>query len=261
MKTININKQSGVNFLLYPDNQPHVNIPDVYEHDVVEVICSINDSLTMMHLLETANALDNLFAVKKVLHIPYLMGARFDRLMQRGDSIDLQVVSKLINSMEFEKVYLYDVHSDVSTMLIKNSINVDNKSLVDEYNTPNTVLICPDAGAVKKAGKYLEWNKNIVDVVYCIKDRDLSNGKITLKVLQPEKCKDRACVVIDDLCDGGGTFIGIAGQIDPIDLTLIVTHGVFSQGYSKLLDHYNHIITSNSRTIEPNSKVKVVNLI
>lgn len=261
MKRINLNKQEGVTFLLYPDNQPHVNLPDIYEHDVVEVVCSIDSSLTLIQLLETANAIDNLFAKKHILHIPYLMGARFDRLMQHGDSIDLQVIANLINLMQFEKVYLYDVHSDVSTMVIKNSVNIDNKILVDEYNVPDSVLICPDAGAVKKVGKYLDWNKNITDVVYCIKDRDLTNGKISLKVLEPEKCKGRNCVVIDDLCDGGGTFLGIASQIEPADLSLIVTHGVFSQGYSKLLSYYNHIITSNSRIVERNSRVKVVNLL
>lgn len=263
MKQININKQLGISFLLYPDNQPHVNIQGVNDGDEVEVICSIDSSLTLINLLQCANALDNLFAKKKVLRIPYLMGARFDRLMQHGDSIDLQVMSNLINSMNFEKVYLYDVHSDVGTMLIKKSINIDNKKLVDSYIKPNSVLICPDAGAVKKVGKYLEWNKNITDVVYCIKDRDLSNGKITLKVLEPEKCVDRNCVVIDDLCDGGGTFLGIASQIcpDSLFLTLIVTHGVFSQGYSSLVKYYDHIITSNSRVIQPNDKVSVIDIV
>jgi len=261
MKKININKQEGIAFLLYPDNQPHVNIKGIEENDHVKVICSMTDSLTVLNLLQCANALDNLFAIKKELHIPYLMGARFDRLMQHGDSIDLQVIADLINSMRFEKVFLYDVHSDVSSMIIKNSVNVSNKVLVDEYNVPNSVLICPDAGAVKKVGKYLEWNPFITDVVYCIKDRDLSTGKITLKVLEPEKCLGRDCVVIDDLCDGGGTFLGIASQIEVESLTLIVTHGVFSQGYSKLLHYYDQIITSNSRIIQSHDKVKVIDLV
>src|SRR6478752_2326807 len=131
MKIININKQQGITFLLYPDNQPHVNIQGVPEGEEVEVICSIDSSLTLINLLQCANALDNLFAKKKVLRIPYLMGARFDRLMQYGDSVDLQVIASLINSMKFEKVYLYDVHSDVSVGLIKNSVNLTNKPLVD----------------------------------------------------------------------------------------------------------------------------------
>lgn len=246
MKVININQQQGIKFLLYPDNQPHVNIQDINEGEEVKVICSITDSLTMMHLLQCSNALDNLFVKKKVLAIPYLMAARFDRLMQHGDSIDLKVVSDLINACGFEKVYLFDVHSDTSTMLIKNAVNISNESLVAEYTKEDAILICPDAGAVKKVGKYFDWNKSIADVVYCNKSRDLSNGNLTLNVLTPEKCEDRNCVIIDDLCDGGGTFLGIASQIKPKHLTLIVTHGVFSKGTKLFEGIFDKIIVSDS---------------
>ena len=226
MKQIDLNQQQRVSFKLFPDNQPHVNIVDINEGDEVEVTCALRSSLDMMHLLEASNALDHLFAKKKVLVIPYLMAARFDRVMEEGDSCDLEVVSELINMCNFEKVVLYDVHSDVAKALIKRSVNITNKVLVDAYDKPDSVLICPDAGAVKKVGKYLEWNKNIVDVVYCTKTRDLSNGNLTIKVLEPEKCIGKNCVIIDDLCDGGGTFMGIASQIKPVFLTLIVTHGL-----------------------------------
>jgi len=260
MITININQQQGIKFLLYPDNQPHVNIQDINEGEEVKVICSITDSLTMMHLLQCSNALENLFAKKKVLAIPYLMAARFDRLMQHGDSIDLKVVSDLINSCGFEKVYLFDVHSDTSTMLIKNAVNVSNERLVAEYTKEDAILICPDAGAVKKVGKYFDWNKNIADVVYCNKSRDLSNGNLTLNVLTPEKCEDRNCVIIDDLCDGGGTFLGIASQIKPKHLTLIVTHGVFSKGTKLFEGIFDEIIVSNSYCHSYESKiVKTIN--
>ena len=246
MKVIDLNKQIGISFLLYPDNQPHINISGIVEGDEVNVTCSIITAQTLIHLLQCSNALDNLFAKKKVLTIPYLMGARFDRLMQYGDSIDLKVVADLVNYCGFEKVYLYDVHSDVSTMLIKNSVNISNANLVMEYNQEEAILICPDAGAVKKVGKYFELNKNIKDIVYCTKNRDLSNGNITVKVLEPEKCIGRNCVIIDDLCDGGGTFLGIASQIKPKHLTLIVTHGVFSRGTKIFEPYFNEIIVSDS---------------
>lgn len=255
MKTINLNTQKGIQFLLYPDNQPHVNIQGVTENDEVKVICSIKDSLTMMHLLLCANSLDNLFAVKKELHIPYLMGARFDRLMEHGDSIDLQVVSNLINSLKFKKVFLYDVHSDVSSMLIKNSVSISNLFLVNTFKNHNTVLICPDAGASKKVGGYFSINDSFTDVVYCTKERDLSSGRLTLKVLEPEKCKDRDCIIIDDLCDGGGTFNAIAEQINPSNLALMVTHGVFSKGFSELEKNFNLIITTDSYKQSYNSSI------
>ncbi len=255
MKIIDLNYLDGVSAILYPDNQPHVNVNDIKEGDNVKVICSITDSIKLFQLLEVSNAIENLFAIKKELAIPYLMGARFDRIMQSGDSFDLKVVSDLINLCGFQKVYLFDVHSDVSTALIKNSINASNIHLVQAYDTPNSILICPDAGAAKKIGKYFEWNKNIVDVVYCIKSRDLSNGNLTLKVLEPEKCKGRNCVIVDDLCDGGGTFIGIAEQINPASLSLVVTHGIFSKGFSLLEKYFNEIIVSDSYCHTYNSNI------
>ncbi|HYG16912.1 MAG TPA: ribose-phosphate pyrophosphokinase-like domain-containing protein [Bacteroidia bacterium] len=245
MKTININSSINITRIIFPDNQPHIRIEGIEEGDDVRVICSITDSAVLIQLLECANAIENAFAKKKTLVIPYLMGARYDRLMQKGDSIDLKVIAMLINSMEFEKVYLFDVHSDASLLLINNSVNISNAELVKAYNKENAVLICPDAGASKKISGYLKLN-NITDVAYCTKSRDLSNGHITLKVNEPEKCINRNCVIIDDICDGGATFLTIAEQIKPEHLVLIVTHGIFSKGFETLEKRFDEIIVSDS---------------
>ncbi|HLK27037.1 MAG TPA: ribose-phosphate pyrophosphokinase-like domain-containing protein [Puia sp.] len=261
MKTININTEEGIKKLVFPDSQPHINIPEIKEGDEIKVICSIINSDTLLQLLQCANAIDNAFAKKKILIIPYLMGARYDRLMLSGDSIDVKVIADLINSMEFEKVYLFDVHSEASVLLINNAINISNEELVKSYQKDNAVLICPDTGAAKKVGNYFRWNKNITDIVYCNKHRDISNGKITLNVLEPEKCKSRNCVIIDDICDGGGTFLAIAEQINPKTLALIVTHGIFSKGVDCLEEYFDEIITSNSFCKEYESKiVKLIEL-
>ena len=246
MKIINLNTSEGVTITIFPDSQAHINIPSITEGDEVKVVCSITDTSKLLQLLETANALDNLFAKKKVLVIPYLMAARYDRLMQTGDSIDLKVVADLVNSCGFEKVYLYDVHSEVSLLLIKNAIAITNENLVRVYDMPNAVLICPDAGASKKVGKYFGWNSNIKDIVYCSKNRDLSTGNLTLEIPAPQECTNRNCVIIDDICDGGGTFLAIAEKIQPAHLTLIVTHGIFSKGLETLHKYFQQIIVSDS---------------
>jgi ribose-phosphate pyrophosphokinase len=255
MKTINLNTNEGVSAFLFPDNQPHINIQGIEEADDIKVICSLTDSTKVLQLLQTANALDNLFAKKKVLVIPYLMGARFDRLMQHGDSIDLKVIANLINNCGFEKVYLFDVHSDVATMLINNAVNITNQQMVQQYQQDNAVLICPDAGAAKKVAKYFDWNSNLKDIVYCSKNRNLATGKLTLEVLEPNECINRNCVIIDDLCDGGATFLAIAEQIQPAHLTLIVTHGIFSKGFEALEQRFNEIIVSDSYCSTYNSPI------
>lgn len=245
-KTINLNKAQHIKRFVFPDQQPHVVLQGVNEGDEVTVVCSITDSSMLLQLLQTANAIDHVKAQKKKLIIPYLMGARYDRLMVIGDSFDLQVIAGLINGMEFEQVYLYDVHSEVSLELILNAVNITNENLVKAYIKDNAILICPDKGAAKKIKCYADWNQNLTDTIYCNKSRDLTNGKISLQVMEAEKCYKRNCVIIDDLCDGGGTFLAIAQQIQPAHLTLIVTHGVFSKGFTELEKVFDEIIVSGS---------------
>ena len=55
------------------------------------------------------------------------------------------------------------------------------------------------------------------------------------------ECKDKNCLIIDDLCDGGGTFLGIRSQIQPKYSTLIITHGIFSKGTKVLTDVFDAV--------------------
>lgn len=260
MKTVDLNINQNVRFILFPDNQPHVVVEGIEAGDEAQVICSLTDSLRMMHLLQTANALEHVHAKKKRLVIPYLMAARYDRLMQHGDSFDLEVIAGLINSCGFEKVLLFDVHSAVSLQLINNAININNKQLVEQYTKPDAIVICPDAGASKKVVEYLNWNKNLKEIVYCNKKRELSTGKLTLEVYDPKKCENKNCVIIDDICDGGATFLAIAEQVKPRHMTLIVSHGIFSKGFAMLEKRFDEIIVSDSYGKTYNSPVvKMIN--
>jgi ribose-phosphate pyrophosphokinase len=259
MNIVDLNKGQGVKTILFPDNQPHVTLelPNDLGTKLTrsfEVICSITSAQKLLELCEVAEAIEHTGGTKKLLKIPYLMASRYDRHMVEGDSFDLKVVANIINSLNFESVLLFDTHSDVSSALIERSKVITNRRLVEEYKEENAVLIVPDAGAAKKADKYREWNDCIKDEVYCIKHRD-EEGNIRLKVIEPEKCTDRNCVVIDDLCDGGRTFVEIAKQIKPKHLTLMITHAIFSKGIDELKKYYQQIITTDSYNHTFNSKI------
>lgn len=258
-----LSKFNGIEVVLYPDNQPQVKITAALaEGEEVAVVWPIRSSLDLLQLLLVSDALDRLFVVKKQLTIPYLLGARSDRLMQPNEAVPLKVISNLINSCGFQKVFIFDPHSEISIQLINNSIPISNQKLVQSYLKDGAILICPDAGAAKKVSKYFEWNLRLRGLTYCAKERDLSNGNVSLKVINPTACKDRNCVIIDDLCDGGATFIAIAKQIQPKHLTLIVSHGIFSKGFGELSKHFDEIITSNSyeRTGDLPKKLKIIDI-
>jgi len=123
MRTINLNTQQGCKVLVFPDKQPHVTLIDELDESTM-VICSITDSQKLLELCMLTDALNN-YQTYKVLHIPYLMGARYDRRMEVHGSFDLKVIAKVINSLNYDGVVLYDVHSDVSTALIDKAVNLD----------------------------------------------------------------------------------------------------------------------------------------
>jgi ribose-phosphate pyrophosphokinase len=59
---------------------------------------------------------------------------------------------------------------------------------------------------------------------------------------------------VDDICDGGGTFIGLVDALkkkNAGDLYLAVSHGIFSKGFDELTGSFKTIFTTDSfRDIE-----------
>lgn len=64
---------------------------------------------------------------------------------------------------------------------------------------------------------------------------------------------------VSDICDGGGTFIGIADAMKDygLSLGLYVTHGIFSKGFSDLSARFPMIYSSNSLGYEHREHVKI----
>ena len=64
---------------------------------------------------------------------------------------------------------------------------------------------------------------------------------------------DKDMIIIDDICDGGATFINIAKELrkpgymyKDNKIYLIVTHGIFSKGTTKLSQYFDGIYCTNS---------------
>jgi ribose-phosphate pyrophosphokinase len=115
-------------------------------------------------------------------------------------------------------------------------------------------LVSPDAGAMKKIYAVSERTK-ISDIVVASKVRDVSTGKIVYTDVPVTMTHaNKKFLIVDDICDGGRTFVEIAKNIHEkftdANVYLIVTHGIFSAGDYELAKHFTGIYTTDS--IHPN---------
>lgn len=250
----------------FPDGQQTIDLSQTSDiNEDVTIKSRLNTFRDLELIICATAALKNLNTPNIHLYVPYFIGARSDRKFVDGGVNYLKdVISPIINLQGYKSVTILDPHSDVLEATINNFKKIDNIKLVkwslsniDNTNSArnNVFLVSPDAGALKKVYNVAE-NFQIDNLIVANKHRDIRTGKIThteVPGLDNEPGK-RKYVIIDDICDGGRTFIEIAKvilekrpkEIYGTEIYLIVTHGIFSAGFLELNKYFNRIYSTNS---------------
>lgn len=179
------------------------------------------------------------------LILPFVPGARQDRLNDDGDFLfTAKSVARMVNDRNLPRVTVIDPHSDVISALIDRCEVIHAHQLLLP-NGDYDVIVSPDAGAEKRANGVAK--KMGLPLVHAWKTRDVATGAITGFGFGAGLANKRG-LVVDDICDGGGTFVGLAELTKKVnaELDLFVTHGIFSQGTPKLLAHYRKVFCTDS---------------
>jgi len=240
---------------------------DYSDIDKVIITHRVNSSDNLMEILHAKNALEMKGVTKFDLVMPYVPYARQDRVCNDGESFSLKVFATLINNQNFNKVYVLDSHSDVAPALIDRCINVPSEEYIYRsivhMDVGDLLHAIPDAGASKKAtkiekhvaeDKQTPHGKIIKGIpfkgsVQCGKVRETKDGKLLWFAVHATDLFNTDCLIIDDICDGGGTFMGLAEELkkkNAGDLYLFVTHLIASKGLEGLKKHFKRIYTTNS---------------
>lgn len=187
--------------------------------------------------------------VNITLIIPHCMYARQDRVFGDGNSLGVKVFANIINSLELNEVVICDPHSDVVTALLDNVRVVKQASVFKNIlsNMSDACFIAPDSGAVKRTTEMA--TAAVSDSIVCMgKRRNMRDGKITKTELYGDVYGKR-CVIVDDICDGGATFIAAANvlkEAGAASVELIVTHGIFTKGVKHVAQHFDKVYTANT---------------
>jgi ribose-phosphate pyrophosphokinase len=191
-----------------------------------------------------------------VAFLPYLPGARQDRGIPFGS----HVYAEIINRYGIDQVICFDPHSPVMPGQLENLTIIDSVELIrhlvvgradsDQKPQRYTGIIAPDKGAVARAQRVADACH--LPLYRATKDRNPDTGE--LSNFQCETLPaDGRYLIVDDICDGGGTFRAVAETtgLPREQLGLWVSHGVFSGAAGKLADSFGDIWTTDSFAADP----------
>lgn len=245
----------------FPDGQQTIDIINgensLRYNEEIQLKSRLNSFRDLELIICAKQALNNLNRRNVHLYVPYFLGARSDRKFQSGGVNYLKdVISPIINAQNFLSVTVMDPHSDVLEACINNFVKINNFSLVEytltnlNLDTNKLVLVSPDAGAYKKVYD-LAKKFNIEKIIAATKVRDLKTGNILqTEIPVLDQHNDLTYIIVDDICDGGRTFVELAKVIKESRATakiyLVVTHGIFSVGFEFLSEYFENIFCTNS---------------
>ncbi len=173
----------------------------------------VNDSL--MELLILMDACRRASASRITAVIPYFGYARQDRKAANREPITAKLVANLISTAGADRVMTVDLHSGQIQGFF--DIPVDNlyadklfARKLPEHLKNNLVVVAPDAGAAKRAGK-LAQDLN-AELAIINKTRFLHNQSAVLNVIGEVKGKN--CLLFDDMADTCGTLVNAAKALE-----------------------------------------------
>ena len=248
------NQEVGFSTTVFPDGTSQVwkIEKDMFHDDTVQILWMFESEVELFHVCQLATLLSNAYDTQPTLMCPYLPYGRQDKKIDNHASFALTVAKTMLMRSGITEICAFDVHSDRPGI---NNISpvYFQKSVLDHH-----VVCFPDKGAKDRYSLNLSVNSgNDVGFIHAEKVRNQDTGDITGLDLITNSISltDKTILIVDDICDGGMTFIKLAQKLKeykPARIDLAVSHGLFSKGKQVLHDAgISNIYTTNSLLRNP----------
>jgi ribose-phosphate pyrophosphokinase len=238
---------------IFPDGTSQVWKLDLEpeEGDRLEILWLFENEAELFHVCQLAHLLSVDYDYSPDLIVPYLPYGRQDKDVTNTLSFALSTFKEVLKSVGVIEIKTFDAHSYSGDMIISIDPTKFHKAIFN-----HDVVCFPDKGAAVRYGEAQAFNNT--PIIYCEKVRNQATGEITgLKLNQAtsDLLFNKKVLIVDDLCDGGMTFIKVAEklkELQPSQIDLAVSHGIFSKGKHVLYDAgISNIYTTNSLLRNP----------
>ena len=229
----------------YPDGEKHLIIEghDWNKNKYINVITRIASMDDLFILIQVYRILYHEDVKICELLLTYVLGARCDRRFSLGEAIDANIIQNLIDTrINAKQIYTLDYHSSLSYVPDWKDLKVFPK----EINRNAYLLVYPDKGA------YNRFESVVGMSPFCVGSKIRDDSGIIIRLDKPHyrDREDSEIMVVDDLCDAGGTFIVLADvlkdRFPSKKKNIFVTHAIQKIGIERIAEHYEHVYITNS---------------
>ncbi|MEA3337662.1 MAG: ribose-phosphate pyrophosphokinase [Chloroflexota bacterium] len=252
-----------------PDSEIHVKLDELVRGDDVFLIqpCPepVNDHL--MELLLYLDAFRRASVHSVTVVVPYFPYARQERMAMGREAISARVVARMMQELGAGRVVYVDIHAEAIQGFF--DIPVDPLSarkvlashFRDDPRFENAVVVSPDVGRAKLAGRFAELLRLPLALMH--KRRQGFDQVRTTHVVGD--IKDKIPIVLDDVIAGGSVLTQLEGLLDAgarPEMYLAITHPVLLPSALEHLDRLDYIkqlVVTNTIHVPPNKRhAKVV---
>lgn len=229
---------------------------------IVQPTCPPSDR----HLMELLIMIDTFVrasAERVTAVIPYFGYARSDKKDRPRVPIAAKMVANIITKAGAERVLTIDLHASQIQGFF--DIPVDHlyaaPVVVDYFRAnpiENLIVVAPDTGGAERARAYAK--RLNAGLALCDKRRERANEADVMNIVGDVRGKN--CLIIDDMCDTGGTICKVAKALFEAganDIFACFTHGVLSGGAVENIrgSYLKKVIVTNTIPTSENAKVLV----
>lgn len=200
---------------------------------IIQSTCKpVNDRL--MELLVCVDAVKRASAKEIAVIVPYYGYARQDRKAAARQPITAKLVADMLMIAGIDRIVTVDLHAqqiqgffDIATDDLT-FIPLIAKYFENKFNKEdNIVVVSPDHGGTVRARRLAERLEAQIAIID--KRRPRANVVEVSNVIGD--VKDKTCIVVDDICDTGGSLVAgvnLLKEHGAKEIYTCVTHGVFS---------------------------------